>query len=115
VCQIFPPNRSSKVIQTQRPIGAAKHKIRGEVLRIPQHQPVDGLMVEGGKFFYKPEKWLVCDSQPEGGIHLLDGSHLPIVWREGLLQVFKSMDALGLHNGDLQKQLQLGRNNFKAI
>jgi hypothetical protein len=58
-------------------------------------------MVEGGNFFYKPEQWLVWDNQLEGDIHLLEGSHLLTVWREGLLQVFESMDSLGIHSGDL--------------
>jgi hypothetical protein len=36
-----------------------------------------------------------------GAIHVLDGFHLLTVWREGLIQVFGSMDALGIHNGNL--------------
>jgi hypothetical protein len=48
-------------------------------------------------------------------MHLLDRSHFPTIWREGLLQVFGSMDSLGIHSGDLQKQLQLGSNNFQEI
>jgi hypothetical protein len=58
---------------------------------------------------------MLWDIQPEGAIHLLDGSHLPTVWREELLQVFRSMDSLGIHNDDLQKPLKPGRNNFKEI
>jgi hypothetical protein len=72
-------------------------------------------MVEGGQKFYEPEQWLVWESQPEEAIHLLDGSHMSTVWREGLLQVFGIMDSLGIHSGDLWKQLQLGSDNFQAI
>jgi hypothetical protein len=72
-------------------------------------------MVEGRQEVYKLEKWLVWDSQLEKDIHLLDGSHLSTVWREGLLQVFGRMDSLGIHSSDLQKNLQLGSNNFQEI
>jgi hypothetical protein len=112
---MFPPDRISKVLQAQRPIGVAKHRVHGEFLQIPRHQPIDGLMVEGGQKFYKPKKWLVWDSQTKGAIHLLDHSRMLTVWREGLIQVFKIMDSLGIHSGDLQKELQLGSNNFQTI
>lgn len=82
VCQSFPLDRSPEVLQTQRPRGVAKNRLRGEVLRIPRHQSVDGLMVEGGQNFYKLEQCLVWNNEPEGAIHLIDGSHLPTVWRK---------------------------------
>jgi hypothetical protein len=37
------------------------------------------------------------------------------IWRIGLLQVFGSMDALGVHSGDHREQLQLGSDNPKKI
>jgi hypothetical protein len=61
VCQIFPPDRSLEILQTQRPRGVTKHRLRGEVLRTPRHQPGDGPMVEGGQEVYQPEHWLVWD------------------------------------------------------
>jgi hypothetical protein len=36
-------------------------------------------MVEGGEEIYKIEQWMVWDNEPEGPIHLLDGSHLLII------------------------------------
>jgi hypothetical protein len=43
---------------------------------------------------------MVWNNQPEGAIHLFDGSHMSIIRRKGLLQVFISMDAFGIHSGN---------------
>jgi hypothetical protein len=72
-------------------------------------------MVEGGQIVYKSEQWFVWDSQTERDIHLLDRSHLLTICREEMIQVFRSMDSLGIHCGDLQKELQLGSDNFQKI
>jgi hypothetical protein len=58
---------------------------------------------------------MVWNNQPKGAIHLFDGCHLSTIWRKGLLQVFGSMDAFGVHNGDRQEKLQMGSNNLKKI
>jgi hypothetical protein len=72
-------------------------------------------MVEGGQKVYKPAEQMVWDNQPKGSIHELDVSHLSNVWREGMLQVFRSMDSLGIQSGYLRKQFKLGSDNFKII
>jgi hypothetical protein len=58
---------------------------------------------------------MVRNNQPEGAIHIFDGSHLTTIWRKGLLQVFGSMDFFGVNGDDHQEQLQLGRDNLKTI
>ena len=64
-------------------------------------------MVEGRQEVNQLEHWLVRDDQLEEAIHLFDGSHLPIIWTEGLIQNFRGMDAFGLHNGYLEEQLNI--------
>jgi hypothetical protein len=68
----------------------------------------DGFMVEGRQEIHQPEHWLVPDDQLKGAIHLLDGSHLSIIWREGLLQIFRGMDALSLHSGNFRSGFNWG-------
>jgi hypothetical protein len=58
---------------------------------------------------------MVWDNQPEGAIHLFDGSHLPAIQRKRLLQVLGSMDAFGIHNCNHREKLQLGSNNLQKI
>jgi hypothetical protein len=56
-------------------------------------------MVEGGQEINELEHWLVLNDKFKGAIHLFDGSHLPIMWGEGMLPIFRGMDALNLHSG----------------
>jgi hypothetical protein len=58
---------------------------------------------------------MVRDNQPKGDIHLFDGSHLPAIRRKGLLQVFGSMDAFGIHNCNHWEKFQHGSNNLQTI
>jgi hypothetical protein len=69
-------------------------------------------MVEGRQEIHQSEHWLVPDNQLKGAIHLFYGSHLLIIWREGLLHIFIGVDAFGLHSGDLLEQFQIGSDHL---
>jgi hypothetical protein len=57
-------------------------------------------MVEGRQKIHQSKHRLVPGGQLNGPIHLVDGSHLSIIWGEGLLQIFGGVDSLSLQSGD---------------
>jgi hypothetical protein len=55
---------------------------------------------------------LVPNDQLKGTIHLPNGSHLPVVWGERLLQIFRGMDASSLHSGHFWEWVSTGEPSF---
>ena len=58
---------------------------------------------------------MVQYSKPQRSLYVFDGFNLLIVWGKGFLKVFKSVDALSIHCGNLREQFQLGSHHFQVV
>ena len=71
-------------------------------------------MVERRQEIHKWEHWMVQHSKSSRAIHVSDGVNLSVIRRKGLLQIFRGMDALSIHCGNFEEQLQLGSHYLQV-
>jgi hypothetical protein len=72
-------------------------------------------LVERRQKIHEPDYWLVTKNQSQGTIHISHGSTLQVTWGEGMLPIFRGLDASGFYSHHFRHRIQLACHHLQTV